>query len=161
MKRFRLARVSTVALLACLPIAALGAARSGPQRRVPAPVDPEVRSLVERINRHRAERGCRALTWDSKLASIARRHSEDMVRRRFFSHTNPSGQDPFDRLHAAGVRYRAAAENLAEGQLTGDQTFSDWMSSPGHRRNLEDCEYTHLGVGLDRNRWTLLLVRYP
>jgi len=118
----------------------------------------EVRALADRINRHRVELGCRRLIWDSRLASVAQRHSQDMVRRHFFSHTNPSGRDPFDRLHAAGVHYRAAAENIAEGQETGAETFSDWMSSAGHRHNLENCDYRHFGIGMYRNYWTLELL---
>ena len=80
--------------------------------------------------------------------------------RRFFSHTNPDGLDPFDRLRAAGIRYRAAAENLAEGRATGRDTYDDWIESDGHRRNIENCEFTSLGIGLVDRRWTLLLARY-
>jgi uncharacterized protein YkwD len=26
-----------------------------------------------------------------------------------------------------------------------------WMNSPGHRRNIENCDLKTIGVGLDRN----------
>ncbi len=120
----------------------------------------EPRALLDRINRHRAAIGCRALVWDDRLAAIARRHSADMAGRGFFSHVNPDGRDPFDRLDAAGIRYRAAAENLAQGRRLGRETYDDWIESRGHRENLERCEYTHAGVGLYDRNWTLVLVRY-
>jgi uncharacterized protein YkwD len=82
-----------------------------------------------------------------------------MTRRRFFSHTDPDGRDPFDRMRRAGIRFQAAAENLASGQVTGARTFEGWMGSPGHRRNLENCVYTRIGIGLHRGRWTCLLSR--
>ncbi len=120
----------------------------------------EIEALVERINRHRVAIGCRRLIVDRRLSSVARRHSEDMVRRNFFDHVNPDGRDPFDRMKAAGIHFRAAAENIAQGRERGRDTYDDWMGSPGHRRNIEDCEYTHAGIGLYRRTWTLELVRY-
>jgi uncharacterized protein YkwD len=148
-----LAGILCIALVA-VPVRgpARGAASSASRR--------EVEALAERINRHRVAIGCRALVRDRRLDALALRHSEDMVRRGFFDHVNPDGRDPFDRMRAAGIRYRAAAENIAEGQETGRQTYEDWIHSPGHRRNIENCEYTHFGIGLYRSAWTLELVRY-
>jgi uncharacterized protein YkwD len=120
----------------------------------------EVEELSERINRHRVAMGCRPLIPDKRLAVVARRHSEDMVRRRFFDHTNPDGRDPFDRMRAAGIRYRSAAENIAQGRSRGRETYDDWIESAGHRRNIENCEYTHFGIGLFQRTWTLELVGY-
>jgi len=142
-----------------------GAARLMPPVRSPA--DPaasaqaEVRDLVARINRHRRSLGCGALRWDGRLAAVALRHSQDMARRGFFSHTNPDGRDPFDRMRRAGIRFQAAAENLASGQRTGAETFDGWMGSRGHRHNLEDCVHTRIGIGLHRGRWTCVMARMP
>lgn len=120
----------------------------------------EIRSLADRINRHRESLGCSQLVWDDHLATVARRHSEDMTKRHFFSHTNPDGKNPFDRLKDAKVTYRAAAENLAQGQTLGRDVYDDWIESQGHRENLENCEYTHFGIGWSNRNWTLLLVRH-
>ena len=121
----------------------------------------ETQDLVARINRHRRAIGCRRLAWDAQLARVAQRHSEDMAQRGYFSHVNPEGRDPFDRMGRAGVDFRAAAENLAMGQRTGEQTFDGWMGSRGHRKNLEECVYTRIGIGLYRGRWTCLLSKPP
>jgi uncharacterized protein YkwD len=117
----------------------------------------ETQDLVARINRHRRAIGCRALAWDERLARVAQRHSEDMARRGYFSHVDPGGRDPFDRMRGAGIRFRAAAENLAMGQRTGEETFDGWMGSRGHRKNLEECVYTRIGIGLYRGRWTCMM----
>ena len=158
--------------LVILVAAAIGCGCAAPDRgyAVPRRVDAseprpvanpgaEIRDLVARINDRRRTLGCPTLRWDDRLATVALGHSRDMARRRFFSHTNPDGRDPFDRLRRAGVGYQAAAENLAAGQITGAETFNGWMGSPGHRRNLEDCDYTRIGIGLHRGRWTCLLSR--
>ena len=120
----------------------------------------ELAVLETLINRHRVAIGCSPLIVDKRLSAVARRHSEDMVRRSFFDHTNPDGRDPFARMRAADVRYRAAAENIAQGRALGRDTYDDWIESPGHRRNIENCEYTHMGIGLYQRTWTLELVRY-
>ena len=119
----------------------------------------QIQDLIDRINDHRAAIGRPTLRWDDRLAALARRHSADMVRRDFFDHINPDGDDPFDRMDHAGIRYSTAGENLAWGQTTGAQVFDGWMNSRGHRKNLENREFTHIGIGLYQRRWTCLLSR--
>lgn len=119
----------------------------------------EVRDLLRRINRHRRSLGCPALAFDARLARVAKRHSADMNRRRFFDHDNPDGVDPFERMERAGLRYRAAAENLAIGTASGEEVFDGWMRSRGHRRNLEECVYDRVGIGLDGDAWTAVFAR--
>jgi uncharacterized protein YkwD len=120
----------------------------------------EVRALIALVNRHRTGRGCRPLAWDGRLARVALEHSRDMARGEFFSHENRRGEGPFGRMRKAGVRFRAAAENIALGQPTGREVFDDWVKSPGHRRNLDDCQFTHHGIGIHRGRWTHVFARY-
>jgi uncharacterized protein YkwD len=158
-----LAGLSLVAVAGCSSVSAgVGGPNMGVGAGVTLPVSSrgEMEALSDRINRHRVAMGCRPLIRDNRLAAVARRHSEDMVRRRFFDHTNPDGRDPFDRLRAAGIRYRAAAENIAQGQTRGRDTYDDWMESKGHRHNIENCKYTHFGIGVYQRTWTLELARY-
>jgi uncharacterized protein YkwD len=140
--------------------AGAGGARASAAAAEPRSARAEIQDLAERINRHRVAIGCRAMKWDDRLAAEARRHTTDMARRGFFNHTNPDGRDPFDRLRVAGVRFRAAAENIAMGQPTGRDVYEGWIESPGHRRNIENCTYARFGIGLYQRRWTLLLARY-
>lgn len=135
------------------------AARRSPRATTLDRVPPEVFDLVRLINRHRRERGCRPLTWDRRLAAVGLRHSEDMDRRHFFDHVNPDGRDPFQRMERAGLRYQAAAENLAMGATSAEEVFEGWMHSPGHRRNLEDCVYTRIGIGRFENYWSCELAK--
>lgn len=105
------------------------------------------------INAERVEEDIAPLTHDALLSEVARCHSEDMLARGFFSHTNPDGEDPFDRLANAGVTYRIAGENVAmlsnypnpaEGVVEG------WMDSAGHRENILRESFTHSGLGVAR-----------
>lgn len=124
----------------------------------PGPVDSQVRQLVDLVNEHRADIGCPALAWNAQVASVAQAHSKDMVRRKYFSHITPDGADPFDRLDAAGVDYKTAAENIAGGYPSAETTLKGWLGSPSHRVNLEDCQLTQHGVGLDGTLWTHVFI---
>ena len=39
-------------------------------------------------------------------------------------------------------------ENIAMGQRTPHEVMVAWMNSAGHRRNILDPSFTHLGVGV-------------
>jgi len=103
--------------------------------------------VLELVNIERAKNGLFSLSWDADLANVARAHSKDMSNRNFFSHTNPDGKSPFDRLKAYGISYSSAAENIAAGQSTPEEVVSGWMNSSGHRANILSKSSTKLGVG--------------
>ena len=105
------------------------------------------RRVLDLVNEERAKNGLKPLVWSDELANVARKHSQDMATRNFFSHTNPDGLSPFDRIKNAGISYRAAGENIAAGQTTPEAVMESWMNSSGHRANILNGNYTQLGVG--------------
>jgi uncharacterized protein YkwD len=121
--------------------------------------DPELVLFVDLMNDHRESVGCGRLLWNDDVASVAQHHSEDMVERNYFDHTNPDGESPFDRLQNAGIAYTGAAENIAWGYPTASAVLQGWLDSSGHRSNIENCSLTEHGVGLYQSRWTHLFIR--
>ncbi len=88
------------------------------------------------------------LTMNASLRCAARKHSKDMATRDFFDHTNPEGEDPFDRIGLAGYgSYSQAGENIAAGTDTPQATVDGWLASPGHCANIMSPNYSELGVG--------------
>lgn len=88
------------------------------------------------------------LTYNAALRTAAYNHSRDMAVRNFFSHTNPDGLNPFDRMRAAGyTNFLAAGENIAAGQSTPEGVVAGWLRSPGHCSNIMNAGYRDLGVG--------------
>lgn len=147
--------------LAALALAGCGGDATGPGAPGPG-ADPEVTEFVQAMNVHRVTVGCAPLAWHAGVAGVAEAHSKDMVDRDFFSHTNPDGESPFDRLAAAGVTWSGGAgENIAYGTSDGTVVLGLWLDSPGHRANIENCGYTHHGVGLVSGHWTHLFVTNP
>ncbi len=106
-----------------------------------------VAEVVTATNTERSRHGLRPLVADARLIAAAQSHTQDMVRRSFFSHQNPDGAQVWDRAVAAGYPYRKVAENIAAGQRTATEVVRGWMDSPGHRANILDGELTQIGVG--------------
>jgi uncharacterized protein YkwD len=89
------------------------------------------------------------LAMDPILRCSARLHSLDMYERNYFDHTDPDGQNPFQRMGAAGFRGTKAGENIAVGQATPEQVMQSWMASDAHCANVMQSGYRLLGVGYD------------
>src|SRR5574340_413700 len=53
--------------------------------------------IHELVNKERAKRGLSVLQRDKKLNKVARKYSQDMVKRNFFSHNDPDGRSFYDR----------------------------------------------------------------
>ncbi|MET9985254.1 CAP domain-containing protein [Streptomyces rochei] len=104
--------------------------------------------VVDLTNRERARAGLPALAVDPRLTAAAQAHSADMVARDFYSHTDPDGGRPWDRAAAAGAARRTVGENIACGQRSPADVVEGWMNSPGHRANILEADFTHLGIGL-------------
>jgi uncharacterized protein YkwD len=156
------ALAAALALAGCMGMPASQGAGTMGSAAAPAMAPGDAaRRVADLVNRHRASRGCPALTWDDGAARVAQAHSQDMAARRYFSHTSPEGRSPFDRLDAAGIRWSTAAENIAQDPRGPDAVVRAWLASPGHRENIENCRLTRHGVGLSGDRWTHLFYTPP
>lgn len=105
------------------------------------------RQMFDLVNEERANVGLAALAWDDALLPVARAHSEEMFRLKYFSHQSPVNGSPFDRLKAAGITYERAGENLAYAQSV-TIAHRGLMDSEGHRDNILRPEFTHIAIGV-------------
>lgn len=103
--------------------------------------------VVRLTNIERAKAGCGALRHDARLRAAAFGHSADMSANNYFEHDSQDGRDVGNRVTAAGFSWTAVAENIAQGYPTAAAVVKGWMNSPGHRQNIQNCTYTHIGVG--------------
>lgn len=115
-----------------------------------------VADICAMANRHRDQSGLPQMRLDPDLSRVAQNFACDMARRGFFDHTSPDGLDPFDRMRAGGVRFSAAAENIAKGYRSHERAFQGWLDSSGHRRNLDNPTYRRQGVGVCAGHWVHL-----
>lgn len=103
--------------------------------------------MLNFVNLQRQENGLSPLVVDSRLTDVARSHSRDMFARGYFSHINPDGQNPFDRMKAAGISFIAAGENIAYAPTTNLADIG-LINSPEHRANILSPDYGHVGIGI-------------
>jgi len=116
--------------------------------------------VVRLVNEIRTKNGLKPLTYDWQLARVARYKSQDMKENRYFSHTSPIYGSPFQMIKSFGITYRSAGENIAKGQATPQAVVNAWMGSAGHRANILNASFTHIGVGYVRsgNYWTQMFI---
>lgn len=151
-----------------LAIAALQAAPPSASPSVTPSVAPSVpdteRGMVERSNTFRAQHGLPALRPQADLSRAALAFAQYMARTDRYGHA-ADGQQPDERVLAAGYAHCMVAENIAwqyrsngfsAEALTG--SFVDgWINSPLHRRNLLATEAMDIGVAVARSessaRW--------
>jgi uncharacterized protein YkwD len=103
--------------------------------------------MLELINKERVKHGLKPLLADPELVPVARAHSQDMFAKGYFAHDNLEGKDPFDRMRAADIRFKAAGENLALAQSV-EIAHVNLMNSPGHRANILNPSFGRVGLGI-------------
>ena len=118
------------------------------------------KEVVRLVNQERVKNGLKELTYDWELSRVARYKSQDMKNNNYFSHTSPTYGSPFQMMKSFNISYRSAGENIAKGQTTPQQVVNAWMNSSGHRANILNSSFTHIGVGYvaDGNYWTQMFV---
>lgn len=144
-------RIGQVAVMAVLLCPAGLAGQSGQAAR-----------LHGMINQHRERIGCTPLAWHAPSAEIAAARSADMHARRYFDHVTPEGRNVFDDLREAGIEVRGSiAENIALTQAGPSSVLELWLESRPHRRNIDNCAFTHEALAVQAGLWTQILLAQP
>ena len=102
-------------------------------------------TLLQEMNRVRAQHGLHALQFDARLYRASRFHTAEML------HTGSFAHGAFgSRMQRFSVRGSLAGENLAwgVGQRSGARaSVAAWLASPEHRANLLRPSFRRVGVG--------------
>lgn len=117
---------------------------------VPEGVSGQQGQMLDMVNQERSKAGLKPLTWDPDLANVAQVKAKDMVDNNYFDHTSPTYGSPFEMMKKFGISYRAAGENLA-GSSSVERAHVGLMNSEGHRKNILNPNFTHLGIGVEKS----------
>ncbi|MGW1543489.1 CAP domain-containing protein [Streptomyces sp. NPDC002309] len=122
----------------------------------PASASSAAKRIVTLVNGERSKAGCSPVKLNAKLTDAAQDHSADMASHGNMSHTGSDGSDPGRRITKAGYDWRTYGENVAYGYSSPEKVMDGWMSSPGHKKNILNCAFKEIGVGLAQpgNYWT-------
>jgi len=117
--------------------------------------------VVKLVNAERAKEGLPALKEEWELSRVAKYKSQDMHDKKYFDHTSPTYGTPFTMMKNFGITYKSAGENIAMGQRSAEEVVKAWMNSAGHRANILNKNYTHIGIGYvkDGNYWTQMFIQ--
>lgn len=113
--------------------------------------------LIELINLDRARVSLPPVAASDKAAAIARTHADEMMRAGRIYHDSPAGWSLKDRLRDFPALFEKSGENVARG-FDVDMIHAGLMNSTGHRKNILDPEYTHVGIGVERDASGTLFV---
>jgi uncharacterized protein YkwD len=152
-------------------------AHSGKEKQPKLDLSALEKRIHDLINKERQKHGLSTIRWDDALKRIAQKHSADMAKRNYFSHTSPEGHDFSYRYIKSGYacsitienRVYKGAENLFQNNLYTSATMVNgviryydwntlediavstvdgWMNSPGHRKNILTPVWLREGIGV-------------
>jgi uncharacterized protein YkwD len=106
--------------------------------------------MAEMISRYRRAHGLSAVRIDPHLTAIAERQAKAMAASGTMDH-NVAGSFA---SRVSGAPTGMAAENIAAGTKTWEETFRVWKASPGHNANLLQARADSIGVAVARNDQT-------
>ena len=129
--------------------------------------------IFKKTNQLRQAKGLVPFKELDSLDHIAQYHSDNMVQKKFYSHTDHEGLSPVERAEKFKVqawrrvdnRFIGIAENIAQvpwfenvtncGDTRSNEAIAEclvqgWKSSPPHYKNILG-DYVYLGVGIQFN----------
>jgi len=96
-------------------------------------------------NTERMSNGVDPLTMFPAMQAATDIRAQELIQ--LFSHTRPDGSDCFSVFDEVGVEWSYVGENIAAGYQTPAAVMEGWMNSSGHRANILEAGYKHIGVG--------------
>lgn len=120
--------------------------------------------IIKMVNKLRIANGSAPLSMNDPMIQAARVRASELYT--LFSHTRPNGTDCWTALTEQNVSYGDAGENIAMGYLTPVEVMNGWMGSEGHRKNILQPSFAHIGIGyqlmyvnsMPRASWTQLFL---
>jgi uncharacterized protein YkwD len=136
--RKRLTRLAPVVFVALLAVTAAACAPPG------SPSGNVTSDVAASVNQDRATSGLRALAWDNQLASYAQSWANHLATTGTLTHTDLGALMRLPWMSA----WWTLGENLLQGPgaMSAAAAENLWMNSAGHRADILNPSFTHIGV---------------
>ena len=101
--------------------------------------------ILKAVNQERMAEGRNPLSLEKNLQMVADVRSKEL--QQYFSHDRPDGTEWLTVLDEVGARdkFSAMGENIASGYRNAEAVMEGWMNSDGHRANILNSRYNHIG----------------
>lgn len=103
--------------------------------------------VLKRTNKERLKEGLEPFSTFRALQEAGDVRGKEILS--YFSHIRPNGTSCFTALNGIGYYY-TMGENIAAGYDTAESVMSSWMKSPGHRENILNEAFVHMGTGYEK-----------
>ena len=123
---------------------------TGPVIPIITALTADEQKMVNMINQERIAAGVSPLKVDLRLASVGRAKAKDLETNNYFSHTSPTYGSPWAMMQQVGLTVGWAGENIGKTQSV-ESAMAGFMRSPGHKANILDPRFTHVGIGIAGN----------
>ncbi len=117
--------------------------------------------IVSLVNAHRTSLGLNTLNTLNIVSGVADGHTDYMIEVGQISHDN-FAQRAQTLMTEAGAK--TVGENVAYGFSTAEGVVKGWLNSDGHRKIIENPDYTHFGISMEtsadnRNYFTNIFIK--
>lgn len=117
--------------------------------------------IVSLVNAHRTSLGLNTLNTLNIVSGVADGHTDYMIEVGQVSHDN-FAQRSQTLMNEAGAK--SVGENVAYGYSTAEGVVKGWLNSDGHRKIIENPDYTHFGISMEtgtdnRNYFTNIFIK--
>jgi hypothetical protein len=110
--------------------------------------------IVDLTNDERNSEKIGILTRSALLDKAANLKAQDMAKNEYFAHYSPMGVSPWYWFDQVSYDYLHAGENLAVHFTDSSDVVEAWMDSPSHRANIMNGDYTEIGIGTAKGKYT-------
>ena len=129
------------------------------QANLPVALSDMEQQVLDLTNQERAQNGLAPLKVTAETQEAARIRASELPIKLTSNHTRPDGRMYHTVLYDIGsaIAYKingdeqhagCTGENIGWGCTTPSEILAGWMSSTGHRRNILDPRFTHIGISV-------------
>lgn len=103
------------------------------------------------VNAERAAVGIGPVTVHPAVQFAAESLAKYEASASLMTHVSPNGARGGQRIAGAGYAWKAWGENVAAGQPDCATVMAAWMNSPGHKANILNPTFVHIGMAAAAN----------
>jgi uncharacterized protein YkwD len=123
-------------------------------------------SCTTMVNQQRTSRGLKAVAIDGRVQTAAQKHSTYQASIVTMTHRGATAAtyDAGSRITLEKYKWTTWGENVAAGQVDCKSVMGAWMNSAGHKANILNPAFVHIGVAAAKGKngaiyWTMDLAR--
>ena len=143
-------KIAVNSLLMVLALSIVQSAKANPNKDISAIDNSTQQAILVYVNEYRVKHHLKPLKMNTRMSEEAAKHSRDMA-----THSIPFGHQYFDKrihkLFAEIQQCQGGAENVAYNYKDAKDVVTNWLTSRGHRRNIEG-NYNLTGIGIARDK---------